>query len=54
MSYILVLDEKTVQMISSLLKMNELVSLGIQTVEKLEVKRKPFPKMAAIYFISPS
>lgn len=39
-------------MISSYMKMNELIALGIQSVEKLELKRKPFPRMAAIYFIS--
>lgn len=30
------------------------MEMGITAIEKLELGRKPFPKMNAIYFISPT
>mgnify|MGYP000038138778 CR=1 FL=1 len=30
------------------------MELGITAIEKLELGRKPFPKMNAIYFIGPT
>jgi syntaxin-binding protein 1 len=30
------------------------MELGISAIEKLEIGRKPFPKMHAIYFLKPS
>ena len=51
--YLLVLDEASLRIISSCLKMMELMETGISAIEKLELKRKRFPSMHAIYFISP-
>ena len=30
------------------------MELGITAIEKLEIGRKPFPKMHAIYFLTPN
>lgn len=51
--FLLITDEKCLKIISSCLKMVELMETGVTAVEKLELKRKPFPGMHAIYFISP-
>lgn len=51
-SFLLIIDEKSLKIISSLFKMVELMEMGITAVEKLELKRKPFPKMHAIYFLN--
>jgi syntaxin-binding protein 1 len=62
MSYLLVVDDNTVKIISAYMKMAEytiyqykfrLMELGISAIEKLEIGRKPFPKMHAIYFLTP-
>lgn len=42
------------KVISAYMKMAELMELGISAIEKLELGRKPFPKLNAIYFISPT
>jgi len=52
--FMLVADEKSVRVISSFMKMSDLMEFGISAIEKLELKRKPFPKMHAIYVITPS
>lgn len=52
-SSLLVLDQKNVRIVSSFFKMIELMEFGISGVEKLELQRKKFPKMQAIYLISP-
>ncbi|KAM3146591.1 hypothetical protein pb186bvf_001121 [Paramecium bursaria] len=51
-TFILVLDQKTIKIVSSFLKMSELLELGIAAVENLQLKRKPF-QIDAIYFIAP-
>lgn len=52
-SVILVLDEYTIKMISIYIKMIELLECGVSNIEKLDLKRKKFDKMHAIYFINP-
>ena len=52
--FILVLDSETVKVISSMIKIVELMENKIINIEKLERIRKPFPKMHAIYFITPT
>lgn len=52
-SVILVLDEYTIKLISLYVKMIELLECGVSNIEKLELKRKRFEKMHAIYFINP-
>jgi syntaxin-binding protein 1 len=49
----MVLDEKSAKIISSHFKLSELLEKNILSIEKLELNRKPFPKMQAIYFLSP-
>ncbi len=53
-NFILVLDPFTTRIVSSCLKMIEFLEEGVVAIERLELGRKPFPKMHAIYFISPS
>lgn len=53
-SVILIVDEYSVRMISLYIKMMELLECGISNIEKLELKRKKFEKMHAIYLISPT
>ena len=50
----LVADEKSVRLISSIMKMADLMEFGVSAIEKLELKRKPFREMHAIYLISPT
>jgi hypothetical protein len=33
--------------------MNDLLDLGVSTIEKLELKRKKYPKIDCLYFITP-
>ena len=50
---LLILDKRTVRFVSSYFKMMELVEMGITAIEKIELIRKPFPKVGAIYLLSP-
>jgi hypothetical protein len=34
--------------------MIELMEMGVTALEKLELKRKPFPKMQAVYLLTPT
>jgi syntaxin-binding protein 1 len=52
--FLLVVDQKTLRFVSSYLKMMELMEKGVTAIEKLELKRKKFPKMNAIYFLTPT
>lgn len=52
--YLLVLDEVSLRIVSSCMKMMELMETGITAIEKLELKRKRFPEMNAIYFLTPT
>lgn len=52
--YLLVLDEHSLRIVSSCLKMMELMETGVTAIEKLELKRKRFPNMHAIYFLTPT
>ena len=53
-SFLLILDDKNVRLISSYFKMIELMEMGVTALEKLELKRKPFPKMQAVYLLTPT
>lgn len=53
-SFLLILDEKCVRIISSYFKMMELMEMGVTALEKLELKRKSFPKMQAVYMLTPT
>lgn len=51
--YMLIVDEYTLRIVNSVVDMKELMDLKIVGIEKLELKRKAFPKMHAIYFLEP-
>ncbi|OQS02428.1 syntaxin-binding protein [Thraustotheca clavata] len=51
---VLVLDDTTTTLASSVLRMTDLTERGVSIVERLELARQPFPEMAVIYFISPT
>jgi len=51
--YILVVDQKSVKVLSSICKMYDLISFKISTLEQLNLDRKRFPNADAIYLISP-
>ncbi|KAF0683150.1 Aste57867_24838 [Aphanomyces stellatus] len=51
---VLVLDDTTTALANMVIRMTDLTERGVSIVERLELKRQPFPEMAAIYFISPS
>ncbi|KRW98925.1 Sec1-like protein [Pseudocohnilembus persalinus] len=53
-SYLLIVDEKSLRMISSYMKMMDLMELDILAVEQLDNERKKYQKQHAIYFISPT
>jgi len=50
---LLIVDESALKVFSSSCKFFELFEADLYHVEKLEVKRKRFPHLDAIYFISP-
>ena len=51
---VLVLDDNTTRIISSVLTMYDIMEQRVTIVEKLNIGRQPFPEMEAIYFISPT
>lgn len=53
-NFLMVCDQMTTRIISSSIKMIDLLEEGVVAIEKLELTRKPFPKMHAIYFITPT
>ncbi len=52
--FLLILDQTSLRMVSSCLKMIELMETGITAIEKLELKRKKFTNMHAIYLLTPT
>jgi len=53
LNFILVVDELGLKVLSNTIKMMELINYGIIIVEKLELKRKRYTKIEAVYLISP-
>jgi hypothetical protein len=45
MTFILIVDEKALRILSDTIKMMELINYGITSIEKLELKRKKFKKI---------
>ena len=50
---VLVMDELTTKVVSSVVRMSEILDDGISLVEDIEKNREPFPSMNGIYFIQP-
>lgn len=53
-SFIFVVDDHALRVISSCMKLLNLMEEGIINTEKLELRRKGFPKLHAIYFVAPT
>ncbi|CAD8048319.1 unnamed protein product [Paramecium sonneborni] len=51
---IMILDSITAKILSSIMKLKDLIDMGVSTIEKLELQRKAYPKNDAFYFITPS
>ncbi|CAD8136456.1 unnamed protein product [Paramecium pentaurelia] len=51
---IMILDSITAKILSSIMKLKDLIDMRISTIEKLEFQRKPYSKQDAFYFITPS
>ena len=54
LSFILVVDDTALKILSSTIKMMELVNYGINSIERLELSRKRFTKIEAVYLIHPN
>ena len=52
--FILVMDKSALKVFSSCCKFFDVYQASLYHIERLEVKRKLFPKTDAIYFISPT
>lgn len=50
---VLVIDQYSLKLISNLLKISEIVGIGITYVERLELKRKVLEDLQALYIIEP-
>lgn len=53
LTFILVVDNYGLKVLSNTIKMMELINYGITIVERLELKRKKIPKLEAVYLIHP-
>ena len=53
LNFILVVDDLGLKVLSNTIKMMDLINFGIIIVEKLELKRKRYTKIEAVYLISP-
>ncbi|CAD8050144.1 unnamed protein product [Paramecium primaurelia] len=51
---IMILDQISAKILSSIMKLKDLIDMGVSTIEKLELQRKQYPKHDAFYFITPS
>jgi syntaxin-binding protein 1 len=50
----MILDSTTAKVLSSFIKLKDLIDMGVSTIEKLELQRKPYPKHDAFYFLTPN
>ena len=53
LTFILIVDNYGLKILSNAIKTMELINYGISLVERLELKRKKISKMEAVYLISP-
>lgn len=51
---VMIVDEFTVKILSSIVSMSDLLAKGVFSLEKLEIARESFPKFHGLYFISPT
>lgn len=50
---VMIVDLYSIRVLSSIVSVLDLTSRGVTVIEKLELKRKPFPDLDALYFITP-
>lgn len=50
---VLIMDAFTTKIVSSVVRMSEILDDGITLVEDINKNREPFPRMNGIYFIEP-
>jgi len=51
---VLVLDSRSMRVISAACRMYDIMEEGVTLVEKIDVARQPLPSLEAIYFLSPT
>jgi hypothetical protein len=51
---ILVLDDHTAKILNFFLKLTELITTGVTTIENVDRVRKAFPSFRAVYFVEPT
>eukprot|EP00918_Siedleckia_nematoides_P051764 GHVU01113286.1.p1 GENE.GHVU01113286.1~~GHVU01113286.1.p1 ORF type:complete len:186 (+),score=41.28 GHVU01113286.1:914-1471(+) len=51
--FALVVDQKTLRVISACLKLYDILQEGVTVVEMIHKKRQPLPSLDAVYFLSP-
>ncbi|CAK0753523.1 hypothetical protein CVIRNUC_002227 [Coccomyxa viridis] len=51
---VLIMDTTTTPVMSSVCRISEILDYGVSLVENVAVRREPLPKMAGVYFITPS
>jgi syntaxin-binding protein 1 len=51
---VMIVDDYTVKILSSIVSMSDLLAKGVFSLEKLEIAREAFPKFHGLYFISPT
>jgi syntaxin-binding protein 1 len=50
---VLVMDDESTRVISSILTMYDIMERNVSLVEKLSMKRQTFPEMDVVYLITP-
>ena len=50
--FMMVVDEKSISVLNTFVQYTDLMERGVAGIERLDLKRKRFPKMHAIYFLS--
>lgn len=50
--FMMVVDEKSIGVLNTFVQYTDLMEKGVAGIERLELQRKKFPKMHAIYFLS--
>ena len=51
---VLILDERSLSLIESAVKITDLTAVGIPLVENINISRQPLPKMPAVYLVQPT
>ena len=52
--FILIVDDYSLNILNQTIKMRETLEKGVYGIEKIQLKRKPFPRLNAVYFVQPT